>query len=180
MDISPINRDVIYRTRSAGSNILQYIGSTRETWILIILVHSVAVCKLQHIALIYSALQFIPQQRSGERKFTYELISSKTFHFYILLSSNFSALLCQLVFLLLSSQSVDLFDWPLCFTTFLKFWNITAIYRDWLCIYICELYRQYIGTGSTYIFVKYIGNISGLAALARHSLGRWNSKGVQH
>ena len=48
MDISPINRDVIYRTRSAGSNISQYIGSTRETWILIILVHSVAACKLQN------------------------------------------------------------------------------------------------------------------------------------
>ena len=67
--ISPINRDVIYRTRSAGSNISQYIGKTRETWILIIHVHSVAACNLQHITLIHSALHIIPQQRSGERKF---------------------------------------------------------------------------------------------------------------
>ena len=180
MDISPINREIIYRTRSAGSNISQYIGSTRETPILIILVHSVAACNLQHITLIYSALQFIPQQRSGERKFTYELISSITLYFYILLSSNFCALICQLIFLLLSSQSVGLFDWPSCFPKFLMFWNITAIYRDWLYVYLCEIYRQYIGTGSTYIFVRYIGNISGLGALARNSLGRWNSKGVQH
>ena len=43
-----------------------------------------------------------------------------------------------------------------------------------------EKYRQYIGSGSRYIFVKYIGNISGLAALARHSLDRWIFKGVQH
>ena len=35
-----------------------------------------------------------------------------------------------------------------------------------------EIYRQYIGTCYKYIFLKYIGNISGLAALARHSLGR--------
>ena len=46
--------------------------------------------------------------------------------------------------------------------------------------YLCEIYRQYIGSGSRYIFVKYIGNISGLAPLARHSLGRRISKGVQH
>ena len=42
---------------------------------------------------------------------------------------------------------------------------------------ISETYRQYIGIGNIsgpekYIFYKYIGNISGLAALARHSLGR--------
>ena len=180
MDISPINRDVIYRTRSAGSNISQYIGSTRETWILIILVHSVAACKLQHITLIYSASQFIPQQRSEKRKLTFELISSISLHFYILLSSNFSALLCQLLFLGLASKSVGLLNLHTCFRKFLTSWNITAIYRDWLYIYLCAIYRQYIGTGSTYIFVKYIGNISGLAALARYSLGGWNSKGVQH
>ena len=38
MDISEVNRQVIYRTRSAGSIYRQYIGSTRKTQILIILV----------------------------------------------------------------------------------------------------------------------------------------------
>ena len=38
MDISEVNRQVIYRTRSAGSIYWQYIGSTRKTQILIILV----------------------------------------------------------------------------------------------------------------------------------------------
>ena len=42
---------------------------------------------------------------------------------------------------------------------------------------ISETYRQCISIGNIsgpekYIFYKYIGNISGLAALARHSLGR--------
>ena len=164
MDISPINRDVIYRTRSAGSNISQYIGSTRDTYILIILVHSVAACNLQHI---YSALQLQLQKRSAERKFTYELISSITLYVYILLSSNFSALLCQLVFLLLSSQSVDLFDWPLCFTTFLKFWNITAIYRDWLYVYLCEIYRNWLFIYLCEIYRQYIGTDCTRSALAR-------------
>ena len=45
---------------------------------------------------------------------------------------------------------------------------------------ISETYQRYIGIGNIsaiyldrkkYIFYKYIGNISGLAALARHSLG---------
>ena len=45
MDISEVNRQVIYRTRSAGSIYRQYIGSTQ---ILIILVF-VAVLHLQHI-----------------------------------------------------------------------------------------------------------------------------------
>ena len=164
MDTSPINRDVIYRTRSAGSNISQYIGSTRDTYILIILVHSVAACNLQHI---YSALQLQLQKRSAERKFTYELISSITLYVYILLSSNFSALLCQLVFLLLSSQSVDLFDWPLCFTTFLKFWNITAIYRDWLYVYLCEIYRNWLFIYLCEIYRQYIGTDCTRSALAR-------------
>ena len=31
VDILPINRDVIYRTRSAGPNISQYIESARKT-----------------------------------------------------------------------------------------------------------------------------------------------------
>ena len=167
MDISPINRDVIYRTRSEGSNISQYIGSTRETWILIILVHYNTLHNTLHITLIYSAMQFIPQQRSRERKFTYELISSITLYFYILLSSNFSALLCQLVFLLLSSQSVDLFDWPLCFTTFLKFWNITAIYRDWLYVYLCEIYRNWLFIYLCEIYRQYIGTDCTRSALAR-------------
>ena len=38
-------------------------------------------------------------------------------------------------------------------------------------MYLCEIYWQYIKTSSTYIFLKYIGNLSGLAVLARHSLG---------
>ena len=41
----------------------------------------------------------------------------------------------------------------------------TSFWRLEICF--CEIYRQYIGTGYIYIFVKYIGNISRLAALAR-------------
>ena len=33
LDISEVNRQAIYRTRSAGQNILQYIGCTREAQI---------------------------------------------------------------------------------------------------------------------------------------------------
>ena len=68
VDILPIHRGVIYRTRSAGLNISQYIGSTRETWILIILVHSVATYNFQHKTLTYSALQFIPQQKRWRKE----------------------------------------------------------------------------------------------------------------
>ena len=164
MDISPINRDVIYRTRSAGSNISQYIGSTRETWILIILVHSVAACNLQHITLIYSALQFIPQQRSWERKFTWTNLQ----HHLLLLHAVELQFLC-------SALPISIFAFiiiicgPLWLTyllpqvfdvlkynshisglaLYISLWNISAIYRKWLYIYLCEIYRQYIGTDCT-------------------------------
>ena len=49
--------------------------------------------------------------------------------------------------------------------------QISPTYRD---------YYQYIGAGYQYIFLKYIGNISGLAALARRSLGSQNFKGFHH
>ena len=56
VDISPLSHDVIYRTCLAGPNIPRYIGSTRETRNLIILVHSVATCSLQQTTLHCSAL----------------------------------------------------------------------------------------------------------------------------
>ena len=63
MDISPINRDVIYRTRSAGPIISQYIGATRQTWILIIvLLHSAETCNLQF------TLHFIAIHYTAEKK----------------------------------------------------------------------------------------------------------------
>ena len=78
VDISPINRDVIYRTRSAGSNISQYIGSTRETWILIIFCSKC--CNLQHITLHSGALLFITLQRKTERSEQQKLITYERRH----------------------------------------------------------------------------------------------------
>ena len=127
-----------------------------------------ATCNTLHLFTVHCKSS---HSREVEKWYSHELISSITLYFNILLSSNFSALLCQLLFFLFSSKSVGLFDWPTCFRKFLTSWNKTTIYQDWLCIYICEIYRQYIGTGSTHIFVKYINNISGLAALTQHSLG---------
>ena len=155
MDISPINRDVIYRTRSAGPNISQYIGSTRETKNLILLVHTY---NFQHNTLHCSALQLMALQRKMKGlNSTNNLHMNKypaspfTFTFCFAHSAK-KNLLCSAKKLFLAF--VVIVCRPFWLTPFLaswnmSLWNISAIYRDWLHKYLYEIYRQYIGTGCT-------------------------------
>ena len=143
MEISPINRDVIYRTRSAGSNISQYIWSTRETWILIILLHSVAACNLQHFT--------VHCNSSHSREVKKWNLHMNHYHPFLLHYVELKFLCSALPINI--SVFVIIICGPLWLTfllhQLLTFWNITAIYQDWLYIYLCEIYRQYIGTGCT-------------------------------
>ena len=79
MDISEVNRQVIYRIRSAGSIYRQYIGYTRKTQILNILVF-VAVLHL-HLQHIHSAIAEKKRKResSVHQKCLHEPISTITF-----------------------------------------------------------------------------------------------------
>ena len=104
VNISEVNRQALYRTRSAGPNISQYIGSTRQTCNKL---HFIAMhCSISHCRAKEKALVATPI-------FIYDFFSSITNQFYFLLCSfnsylktissyhfgsnilDFSALLCQ-------------------------------------------------------------------------------------
>ena len=90
---------------------------------------------------------------------------------------DFSALLCQKQCACFNSTVKVLCTTPLGDIQHIPNPPIATPCNSWD---ISAIYRQYIGTCCKYIFLKYIGNISGLATLARHSLGRWIFKGVKH
>ena len=59
MNISEVNRQAIYRTRSAGPNISQYIGSTRQTYnkLHFIAMHcSISHCRVKEKALVATTI----------------------------------------------------------------------------------------------------------------------------
>ena len=78
MNISEVNRQAIYRTRSAGPNISQYIGSTRQTCnkLHFIAMHcSISHCRAKEKALVATTI------------YIYDLFSNITIQFYFLLCS---------------------------------------------------------------------------------------------
>ena len=80
VNISEVNRQAIYRTRSAGPNISQYIGSTRQTCNKL---HFIAMhCSISHCTAKEEAQALV-----ATTTYIYELISSITIHFYFLLCS---------------------------------------------------------------------------------------------
>ena len=148
VDISEVNRQVIYRNRSARQNISQYIECTRQDKIYIAIYRMHSGGSDQTMNILVLSQHITVNWRKNKKRSVKVVITiwittnfSIFFHFYFLLR------------------------------LFMSNFKIISSYHSTI-----NLYTTSMGAESFVKPKKYIAGISDLAALARHSLGSWFEK----
>ena len=151
LDISEVNQQATYSTRSTGENISQYIGYTREAQIRPV-VYPNSISQQQHsdqtnsisqqyipTTTHHSALQKEKVRSKKQQQFTCATHFNITFHFYFLLRLFISNLK------IISSyhSTINLYMDSMAAESFVEPRTVLGSVKS------CEIYRRYIGAGCT-------------------------------